>query len=77
MGWGAHACLLMALTVANITLRQGHIPVKEWVWGMVDVLVTAENSSTRRKAVHTDLKHLRSSHASRALPVAMWSDLTC
>jgi hypothetical protein len=56
----------MALTVANIKLRQGHasIPVKEWVWGMVDVLVTAENSSTRRKAVRTDLKHLRSSHAS-------------
>jgi len=58
------ACCLMVLTVANITFRQGHIHVKDWVWNTGVVIVTAEDSNTRRKAVLTDLKHLHSNHAS-------------
>jgi hypothetical protein len=63
LGWDARACCLMALTVANITLRREHIPVKDQVWSMGVVIVTAEDSSTRRKAVRTDHKHLSSNHA--------------
>jgi len=57
----------MALTVADITLRQGLIPVKEWVWSMGVMIVTAEDSNTRRKALRTDLKHLSSNHASHGI----------
>jgi hypothetical protein len=57
----------MALTVANITLRKGHIPMKDWVWSMGVVVVTAEDNSTWRKAVRTDLKHLSSNHASHSI----------
>jgi hypothetical protein len=57
----------MALTVANITLRQEHITVKDRVWSIGVVIVTAENSSTRRKAVRTDHKHLGSNHANHCI----------
>ena len=67
LGWDARACCLMALTVANITLRQGHIPAKDWVWNMGFEIVTAEDISTRRKSVRTDLKHLSSNHASHGI----------
>ena len=59
------ACCLMVLTVCNIAFRQGHIPMKDWVWNTGVVIVTAEDSNTRRKAVLTDPKHLRSKQASR------------
>jgi hypothetical protein len=67
----------MALTVANVALRQGHIPVKDWVWSMGFVIVTAEDSSTRRKAVRTDLKHFSSNHANHGAAGCDVSILTC
>ena len=51
--------------------------VRDCVWNMGVVIVTAEDSNTRRKAVLTDLKHLRSKHASHSTAVCdvEWYDV--